>query len=331
MSGVGVVSLRVGKFEYQTNECRYNRVEVLVDILAILRRESRASQSNPRYGGGSFVALEASRMSTRKTRSGHVFAAWDLEDSGYASEDDLELEGDSDSEEIDGEEPDLSEPPPPPSKRLRTVPSSESMINASFATSAQGAPLITASNASRVENHRQRSSKARRRAKRDALLQEAGSSVKRVCAKRRSEAQPIYFPEFDAADLPVNSTGFAGCPQQLPKRRHTLESLRAQGPLVDAQGRMFGVVHCAPRDEERWNAEVIQDMATCIEEGRAALNFTEKQRNHKRGAFPAVNVGVGFGGGRKVAGNIFVNKKTRRFMNTLLKRHSFWRWSGFMN
>ncbi|KAF9009765.1 hypothetical protein BDZ89DRAFT_964684, partial [Hymenopellis radicata] len=102
-------------------------------------------------------------------------------------------------------------------------------------------------------------------------------------------------------------------------------------PLVDAQGRMFGVVHCAPRDEERWNAEVIQDMATCIEEGRAALNFTEKQRNHKRGAFPAVNVGVGFGGGRKVAGNIFVNKKTRRFMNTLLKRRSFWRWSGFMN
>ncbi|KAF9037857.1 hypothetical protein BDZ89DRAFT_1129793 [Hymenopellis radicata] len=188
--------------------------------------------------------------------------------SGYASEDDLELEGDED-ELPTAERVEATNTLTTSANSTSSAPISFfqlSTANASPATPASCAPFNTGSG------------------QKEKSLAESGSSVKGICAKRRSEARPVYFPDFDAANLPVNSSG--------------------------------------------WHAEVIQDMVACIGKGRGTLTFTEKQRHHKRGPFPALNVGVGFGGGRKV---IYLSLRRQVVSWTLLKRRSFRRWSGFMH
>lgn len=71
-------------------------------------------------------------------------------------------------------------------------------------------------------------------------------------------------------------------------------------PLVDRTGRIIGITHCIPRDEDGWG-KVVRGLERGVADGLGELSFTKKQRVHKRGQFAALNVGVAYGGGRQVS------------------------------
>lgn len=166
--------------------------------------------------------------------------------------------------------------------------------------------------ASKPDNHRRRYQKQRRRKLRAEEDARAGEGSKATWRKHRSTAEPIHLPNVDASELPVNSSGFGGVRQPGFKPRETLEELQARGyryithntkdarPVVDCMGRCIGLVNCQPQDEKSWG-RVIRGLERGVEEGLKALSFTEKQRCHKRGKYAAINVGNGYGGGRKAS------------------------------
>ena len=155
-------------------------------------------------------------------------------------------------------------------------------------------------------NHRRCNKKKRRDKER-----QADGGIKATWLKHKAEASPVVLQDFDVSSLPVSSSGFAGHAQASFRSSKSLEDLLADSfyyvkktdsgarPLVDKNGRAFGLVHCMPREEKSWG-KVIRGLERGVLEGVEGLKFTKKQSLHKRGKFPAINVGVGFGGGRKV-------------------------------
>lgn len=122
----------------------------------------------------------------------------------------------------------------------------------------------------------------------------------------------MVLDEYDVQDSSVNSTGFAGKRKKARPCPRTRKACDAAGfsyceampgltrPIVDRYYRKFALAHVMPRAQEEWQSEVMQDMVEGIEEGMRVLNFTHKQRFHKRGFWGVTNSGCGFGGGRKV-------------------------------
>lgn len=170
----------------------------------------------------------------------------------------------------------------------------------------------------RILNHKQRNFRKRRTAKRQREADEDDSHVNDIGRKRakQSLSNPIIASGYSVAEAPVNSTGTAGLRRrkydsprswkEAQRRGYTYYEVEAGDParpLVDRQNRKFGLSPSRPVDvkgDDDWNANVICEMERDIAEGVMTLTFSKKEREHKRGDFPATNGGVGFGGGRKV-------------------------------
>ena len=74
---------------------------------------------------------------------------------------------------------------------------------------------------------------------------------------------------------------------------------REARPLVDKEERVFGVVAGRPRDREGWDM-VERDATQALREAREACSLSAQQSDHRRGRFPALAVGVSYGGGQRV-------------------------------
>ncbi|THU96674.1 hypothetical protein K435DRAFT_819404 [Dendrothele bispora CBS 962.96] len=72
-------------------------------------------------------------------------------------------------------------------------------------------------------------------------------------------------------------------------------------PIVDSQERVIGVLAGCP-NQENWEG-LMSDAANEIAHTRKEIKFTDKQLNGGRGEFPAIAVGISYGGGRKEPGN----------------------------
>ncbi|TDL13952.1 hypothetical protein BD410DRAFT_817250 [Rickenella mellea] len=104
---------------------------------------------------------------------------------------------------------------------------------------------------------------------------------------------------------------------------------RTPKPLVDSENRVLGVLAGQPKDEG-W-AGVATDAFDAIQDERGRMSFSDKQVNHRRGDFPAVGVGVSYGGGQRAPGNLDHSELNRRALNRLLNRRSIIRIAGFGN
>ncbi|KAJ6562525.1 hypothetical protein B0H19DRAFT_942775, partial [Mycena capillaripes] len=69
-------------------------------------------------------------------------------------------------------------------------------------------------------------------------------------------------------------------------------------PLIDSKGRIFAVLAGQPRDPT-YQTSVASAFDAILQEGTAA-RFPASMRNHWRGLFAAINVGLTFGKGQKV-------------------------------
>jgi hypothetical protein len=81
---------------------------------------------------------------------------------------------------------------------------------------------------------------------------------------------------------------------------HTLTALRTTHPIVDSEGRVIGLLAGRPQCAEDWDA-LCKEAADAIEEARSRCVFADKQVDHRRGAFPAVPVGISHGNGTQVS------------------------------
>ena len=75
--------------------------------------------------------------------------------------------------------------------------------------------------------------------------------------------------------------------------------LRTCHPLVDSEKRAVGVMGGMPKDVH-WD-DLQLEAAHEIENARTLLSFKDKETHHRRGDFPAIAVGVSYGGGQSVS------------------------------
>lgn len=135
--------------------------------------------------------------------------------------------------------------------------------------------------------------------------------------------------KFAPADMPHTSTGYQGRRDKgVVQKVYTLGELLAMGfelkawdgryvrplacacshrangctrtptPLLDPLGNVFGVCSRQPKDAS-W-ASVSEDAAAAIEKAGGECEFPDGSTDHRRGRFPAMAVGVSYGGGQQV-------------------------------
>ncbi|TDL14064.1 hypothetical protein BD410DRAFT_846382 [Rickenella mellea] len=83
-----------------------------------------------------------------------------------------------------------------------------------------------------------------------------------------------------------------------------------------------------PHDDS-WMAEVADDAAAAIHEASSECAFTKAQTDHRRGRFPALAIGVSFGGGQRLPGNLANTAKNKSALERLLQRSSIKRLASF--
>lgn len=178
----------------------------------------------------------------------------------------------------------------------------------SFAPPRPRSPPLRGKKARTTGSHQRRAKKRRER-------EEAGEYPKESTRRHVKEAMDnILEFNIDAEELPVNSSGFGGLRRTFAKDRRDADALCAQPgwrrlryggkgsiPLVDRKRRLLACVGGMPKDADRWKSEVIEPLEEAIETGSRGVKFSKKEKDHKRGPFPATAIGVSHGGGETVS------------------------------
>lgn len=74
--------------------------------------------------------------------------------------------------------------------------------------------------------------------------------------------------------------------------------------LVDSEDRVIGILGGQPKNAEEWE-RVCREAAEALENSRGSCSFSDKQVKHRRGAFPALAVGIAHGDGTLVSSPAF--------------------------
>ncbi|KZT00442.1 uncharacterized protein LAESUDRAFT_666199, partial [Laetiporus sulphureus 93-53] len=98
-------------------------------------------------------------------------------------------------------------------------------------------------------------------------------------------------------------------------------------PITDSEGRVIGVLAGSPNDPS-WQS-VNSEASALLKKAQTQMHFTSKMEKHLRGDYPALSVGVSFGGGQKCPGNLVNLNQNAMALATLLKDQTFIRIAGF--
>ncbi|THU86731.1 hypothetical protein K435DRAFT_822065 [Dendrothele bispora CBS 962.96] len=101
-------------------------------------------------------------------------------------------------------------------------------------------------------------------------------------------------------------------------------------PILDSQDRVVAVLAGQPRGSN-WEG-LMSEAANRIARDRDRIHFTDKQLNNGRGKFPAISVGVSYGGGRRQPGNVAQSSAAvLTLLTSLLALQGFLSLSDFAN
>ncbi|KAH9917197.1 uncharacterized protein B0H18DRAFT_1123790 [Fomitopsis serialis] len=147
-----------------------------------------------------------------------------------------------------------------------------------------------------------------------------------------------------AEGLPHTSGAYTGGRESRASRRqYELDDLVGEGshfgfelvrwdgrttrPITDESGRVIAVLCGAPNDPA-WTG-VHRDAAAAISEARLRLSFASKDVVHRRGDFPALAVGVSYGGGQKQPANLVHSSANETVLGSLLANQHVQRIASF--
>jgi hypothetical protein len=70
--------------------------------------------------------------------------------------------------------------------------------------------------------------------------------------------------------------------------------------LLDSEDRVIGILGGQPKNTDEWE-RVCREAAEALENACGSCSFSNKQVNHRCGAFPALAVGIAHGDGTTVS------------------------------
>ncbi|KZP13563.1 hypothetical protein FIBSPDRAFT_753265 [Athelia psychrophila] len=203
--------------------------------------------------------------------------------------------------------------------------------------------------ASARKPYRKKKEKDRKTAKK-ALLRRSSSQGAVLCnptaVARNLKDLLAHQTGFITAGMPHTAPGYQGrSTKGAVKRVYALEELVGEGskfgfdlkrwdgispiPLLDDVARIIGVCSGRPRATDWGN--VTRSASSAIAAARAQLNFPDGSTDHRRGQFPAMAIGVSYGGGQQVPGNLVHSNNNRAVLEGLLQDPSICRIASFAN
>ncbi|KAI9070212.1 hypothetical protein FKP32DRAFT_1558355 [Trametes sanguinea] len=109
--------------------------------------------------------------------------------------------------------------------------------------------------------------------------------------------------------------------------RITYAPYRQCRPILDKNNRVFAVLAGRPRDAA-WDS-VNEELQRIFDIARDAYQLSSQQREHRRGAFPAVACGISFGGGQQRVANLAHNTHNQSVVDALVKNAAVRRVANF--
>lgn len=79
---------------------------------------------------------------------------------------------------------------------------------------------------------------------------------------------------------------------------------------------------------EGWK-KVHDEMYDALKDASKRCSFNEKQSDHRRGQYNCLGVGISFGGGQQIPGNLVNSKRNAKVLQGLLDMECFRRMAGF--
>ncbi|PPR01535.1 hypothetical protein CVT26_015140 [Gymnopilus dilepis] len=194
----------------------------------------------------------------------------------------------------------------------------------------------------------QKKAASRRNAKKKKIRDDGYHPAEGLATKHTEESSEVT-TVFDAQNFGISAKGYIGNRGALKKKTKSsgtyyLDQLTGpnsqykfdlvtgtssgEKPILDANGLVMGVCIGAPRGDESWE-DVHQRAADVIQNARPNLVFDPKEKTHRRGKFPAVNVGISHGGGQPYPKVLEHSSHNEKVLNGLLEEKAFARISGF--
>ncbi|OCH83552.1 hypothetical protein OBBRIDRAFT_566444, partial [Obba rivulosa] len=100
-------------------------------------------------------------------------------------------------------------------------------------------------------------------------------------------------------------------------------------PILDSEGRVFAALAGQPKDAN-W-ALVHTGAAAAMDCVQEQISFQQKEQDHRRGMYPALSVGVSYGGGQKAVGNLVNSAPHSKALRSLLLDPNIKRIANFGN
>ncbi|KAG0692936.1 hypothetical protein DFH29DRAFT_881896 [Suillus ampliporus] len=188
------------------------------------------------------------------------------------------------------------------------------------------------------ETHKQRGKRARRRLQRARDATTYKQKIK-LANKHRAKSIPS---KLLSKCLPIAGGAYVGkVLRSHGEAVQELEDLVQQGLkvvewdgrtphiLLDKEERIIGVLAGHPKDD-CWQ-DTVAAACTAMEDARSRCVFADDDMKHRRGAYPCLAVGVSFGGGQKIPGNLVHAKGNREALQSLLEHKAIQRIAGFGN
>lgn len=178
-------------------------------------------------------------------------------------------------------------------------------------------------------------SKEARKNKRRANLEATRPTPSQTFEKHIRPSQE-HSTNYNATDIPCASTGFVAKPDakgriyklaellsmgfklvkwdgrcvflnkknltHMYRHPYSANACRSSKPILDKNGLVVAVLVGAPANDASWYG-ACDDAYNLLRDKAPVFNFTKKAADHRRGKFPAVNVGISFGGGQMVSGS----------------------------
>ncbi|KAH9920397.1 uncharacterized protein B0H18DRAFT_1121990 [Fomitopsis serialis] len=161
---------------------------------------------------------------------------------------------------------------------------------------------------------------------------------------RHIDAAPSIGTDIATQALPHSNGAYTGGREpRTSRRQYTLDDLVGEGsefgfelirwdgrtprPITDESGRVIAVLSGAPNDPA-WTG-VHTGAAAAISEARTKLSFSRKDVVHRRGNFPALAVGISYGGGQKQPANLVHSRANEASLTSLLASEHIQRIASF--
>ncbi|KAF9546877.1 hypothetical protein CPC08DRAFT_769561 [Agrocybe pediades] len=147
----------------------------------------------------------------------------------------------------------------------------------------------------------------------------------------RERAAPAAI-HFDSTQVPVAKTGFVGTNKKVSSGHYGVKDMRTDWycrstiPLVDKEGRVWGVLAGQPNDPQ-W-AELHVEAADALESHRNRCVASKKKPN-RRGKFNALRCGISHGGGQSQPCNHANDSASAAVLEELNSMKVFQRLAGF--